>query len=208
MMMKHYFYAALCAATLGFTGCATTPTQPKTFDQLGQFSTTPLNQSSYRVSFTAPTRMDWGTAEEVTLVKAAQTTLKNGYQFFKVLNDPSNRVQQAPRQAVVYAVPNYYPYGYARRYPGYWPDPLYGSREVVNVDPVQVAYSIELYPANQAPKDAFDARLILQSLGAKYGLSPSGELLKPQLTSTSKKDDTCQTTLSARTCNVINASPL
>ena len=43
-----------------------------------------------------------------------------------------------------------------------------------------MAYTIECFKANQAPQDAFDARLILQSLGAKYGLSPSGAVLQPQ----------------------------
>lgn len=38
--------------------------------------------------------MSFGTAEEITLLKAAQTTVQNGFQFFRVLNDqvivPSN----------------------------------------------------------------------------------------------------------------------
>jgi hypothetical protein len=179
-MMKKYLYGAVLSSLLLMTGCVTTPTKPQTFDQLGKFSTTPLNQNMYRVSFQAPLRMDWGTAEEIALVKSAQITLQNGFQFFKVLNDPSNRMTQAPRQAVVYSAPTYYP-GFYRRYPGYWPDPFYSSREVVDIDPIQVIYSIECYKANAAPQEAFDARLILQSLGAKYGLSPTGQVL-PALT--------------------------
>lgn len=163
---------------LALTGCATTPSKPLTFNQLGQFNTVPLNAQSFRISFEARPNMSFHTAEEITLVKSAQTTLKNGYQFFKVLNDPSNRSQQPPRQAVVYSPPMYYPYGYGYRR-GYWHDPFYDTPQVVNVDPVQVSYSIECYKQNQAPKDAFDARLILQSLGNKYGLSPTGEVLQP-----------------------------
>ncbi len=33
----------------------------------------------------------------------------------------------------------------------------------------------------EAPSDAFDASLILQSLGQKYGLSPTGQVLAPQV---------------------------
>lgn len=183
--MKKYLYVAALTSLLILTGCATTPSKPKTFDQLGKFSTTPLNQHMYRVSFQAPLRMDWGTAEEIALVKSAQTAILNGFSFFKVLNDPSNRVTQTPRQAVVYSAPNYYPYGFYRRYPGYWPDPFYGSPEVVDLDPIQVVYSIECYTPHTAPQDAFDARLILQSLGAKYGLSPTGQVLPPPTTSPS-----------------------
>lgn len=95
-----------------------TPSKPLTFDQLGQFSNTPLNAQSYRISFQARPNMSFGTAEEITLVKAAQTTLQNGFRYFKVLNDPSN-VNQPPRKAVVYPTPMYAPYGYYRRYPGF-----------------------------------------------------------------------------------------
>ncbi len=60
-------------------------------------------------------------------------------------------------------------------------DPFYDSPRVVNIDPVEVSYSIECYKDQKtASKDAFDASLILQSLGKKYGLSPSGAVLLPQ----------------------------
>ncbi len=80
----------------------------------------------------------------------------------------------------VYPYGYYRPYGYSRRYPGFWPDPFYDQPYTVTLDPAQVAYTIECFKAGQEPKDAFDARLILQSLGAKYGVSPSGQVLQPQ----------------------------
>ena len=62
----------------------------------------------------------------------------------------------------------YYPYGYYRRYPGFWPDPFYDMPRVVNIDPVQVSYTIECYKdQKKAPDDAFDTYLILKSLGQK-----------------------------------------
>ncbi|MEK7739666.1 MAG: hypothetical protein AAB326_06505, partial [Pseudomonadota bacterium] len=106
------------AAALTITGCATTPSKPRTFDQLGQYTTVPLNDHSYRISFQGNSNMSFGTAEEINLVKAAQTTLLNGFTYFKVLDDPSNRTQQPPRKAVVYPSSNYYPYGWGyRRHP-------------------------------------------------------------------------------------------
>ena len=39
----------------------------------------------------------------------------------------------------------------------------------------------------QQSPDAFDAHLILQSLGQKYGLSPTGDVLQPPAPSQSKK---------------------
>jgi hypothetical protein len=41
-----------------------------------------------------------------------------------------------------------------------------------------VSYTIQCFKDQKsAPEDAFDATLILQSLGAKYGLSPTGQPL-------------------------------
>lgn len=166
------------AAVLALAGCATTPKKPRTFDQLGSFASYPLNRSSYRISFKADAHTSYGTAEEITLVKAAQTTVLNGFHFFKVLDDPSNRTQKPPRQAVIYSSPSYYPYYY--RHSAFWPDPFYDVPQVVTLDPVEVSYSIECYKDQKtAPQDAFDAYLILQSLGQKYGVSPSGQVLPP-----------------------------
>ncbi|RKG29581.1 CC0125/CC1285 family lipoprotein [Acinetobacter tianfuensis] len=176
--MKKLILCAAFAASLGLSGCATSPSKPLTFDQLGKFSTTPLNAQTYRISFQAIPNMSYGTAEEITLLKAAQATVQNGFQFFKVNDDPSNRTQQPPRKAVVYPTPMPYPYGYYRRHPAFWPDPFYDMPQVVTLDPVQVSYTIECYKNQKtAPQDAFDARLILQSLGSKYGLSATGEVL-------------------------------
>ena len=184
--MKNSIIGLSMVIAIALSGCATTPSKPLTFDQLGQFSNTPLNAQSYRISFQARPNMSFGTAEEITLVKAAQTTVQNGFRYFKVLDDPSNR-NQPPRQAVVYSSPMYYPYGYYRRYPGLWPDPFYDMPHVVTIDPVQVSYSIECYKdQKKAPDDAFDAYLILKSLGQKYGLSPSGQILPPPVPKTAK----------------------
>lgn len=178
--MKTFILGLTAAAVIGLSGCASTPTKPRTFDQLGQFSTTPLNQQTYRINFKALPNMSFGTAEEIALLKSAQTTVQHGFQFFKVIDDPSNRTQQPPRQAVVYPTPMYNPYGYYRRGPFAWPDPFYDAPYSVTVESAQVAYTIHCYKEKEAPSDAFDARLILQSLGQKYGLSTTGEVLQPQ----------------------------
>lgn len=178
--MKTWYLSLALATALSLSGCATTPSKPLSFAELGQFSATPLNAQTYRISFQATPNMSYGTAEEITLVKAAQATLQNGFQLFKVSDDPSNRSQQPPRKAVVYASPIYPPSGFYRRHPAFWPDPFYDMPQVVSLDPVQVSYTIECFKNNKAaPHDAFDASLILQSLGAKYGLSATGEPLVP-----------------------------
>ena len=182
--MKKTMIGMAIVIAIALSGCTTTLSKPRTFDQLGSFTTTPLNNKTFRVGYQGSPNMGFGTAEEITLVKSAQTTVLNGFQYFKVLNDPSNRNQQRPRQAVVYPAPMYpyYGYGYGhRRFPGYF-DPYYNMPpQVVNVDPVQVSYTIECFKDKKsAPSDAFDARLILQNLGQKYGVSPTGQVLQPE----------------------------
>lgn len=180
--MKKTFIGLTMVAVLVLSACVTTPSQPRTFDQLGQFSTIPLNTQTYRINFQGNSNMSFGMAEEITLLKSAQTAVLNGFQFFKVMDDPSNRTQQPPRQAVVYPS-QMYPYGYGygfRRFPGYY-DPFYNMPQVINVDPVQVSYTINCFKDKKsAPTDAFDARLILQSLGQKYGVTATGQVLQPQ----------------------------
>lgn len=181
--MKKLYIGLLVLAMGAMSACTTLPSKPVSFDQLGQYQSYPLNAKSFRVSFKTDRNLSYGTAEEITLLKSAQTAVQHGFSFFKVLDDPSNRNQQPPRQAVVYPAPMYnpYPYGYYRNRHAPFYDPyFYGAPQVVQVDPTEVSYSIECFKDKaSAPSDAFDARLILQSLGQKYGVSPTGEVLPP-----------------------------
>ena len=185
--MKTLLMCTPLLVALTFTGCASVPSQPRTFDQLGQFTAYPLNNKTYRVGFQADNNLSYGTAEEITLLKAAQTTVKNGFRYFTVVDDPSNARHKTQRQAVIYPTPSYYPYGYYRRHPAFWPDPFYDMPQVVNLDPIQVSYTIECFQTQQQSPDAFDAQLILQSLGQKYGLSPTGDVLQPPAPPQNKK---------------------
>lgn len=185
--MKKIMMGLLLGSSLILGGCSTL-SQPLTFNQLGQFTSIPLNNNIFRIGFQTNANISYGSAEEIALLKAAQTTVQNGFQYFKVMNDPSNTVQQPARQAVVYPTPMYYPPNFYHRYPGYWSDPFYNMPQVINVEPAQVAYTIECFKDEKsAPQDAFDASLILKSLGPKYGVSATGEVLLPPEKSSTKK---------------------
>lgn len=168
----------ICCSVL-LLGCATVPKQPKTFDQLGHYQTIPLNSATYRISFKADDNdLSYGSAEEITLLKAAQVTVQQQYDFFKVLNDPSNQFNQRnQRKVTVYHNRPYYPYG--RFHGPYWYDPFYDSPYSVYAEPVEISYSIQVFKKDQAPHDAFDAHRILHSLGGKYGLAADGSNLPP-----------------------------
>ncbi|MEB3754924.1 CC0125/CC1285 family lipoprotein [Acinetobacter sp. MD2(2019)] len=191
--MKKMLLAAMVSSAVLLSACSTLPSKPRTFNQLGQFSSYPLNAQSFRISFKTDRDINYGMAEEITLVKAAQTTVKNGFRYFKVVNDPSNRTQHPPRQTVVYSAPPpmFYPYGPYRASPFAY-DPFYRMPQVVTLEPTEVSYTIECFKdQKKRPEDAFDATLILKSLGAKYGLTPFGDILEPQ-TSTTPQTRTAQ----------------
>ena len=189
--MKKIYIGLLLLAMGSLSACSTMPSKPLSFDKLGQFEAYPLNTQSFRVSFKTDRSLSYGTAEEIALLKSAQTALKHDFAFFKVLDDPSNRTQKAPRQAVVYPAPMYnpYPYGYYRgRHTPFYDPFFYNQPQVVQIDPTEVSYSIECFKNKaSAPSDAFDAKLILQSLGPKYGLGPTGEVLPVEPTAPKAK---------------------
>ncbi len=190
--MHNIVKGIILTSFLLFVGCATVPKQPKTFNQLGQYQQIPLNASTYRISFRATSDLSYGNAEEIALLKSAQVTVQQGFDSFKVLDDPSNQInQKQPRQAVVYPDRYYYPFAYRpyspfgyRPYgygysPYYWDDPFFDMPYVVNVDPVEISYTIEMFKQEVAPGDAFDAHRILKALGAKYGLREDGTVIVP-----------------------------
>lgn len=168
-------------ACLVLSACASSPKSSPQLHLNGHFSTVPLNAQSYRIRLQAPAHMSQGTAEEMTLVKSAQLTVQQGFTHFKLLNDPSQ--QSAPRQQTVVYQPPVYPPFYAphsRYYSPFWDDPFFNRpTAVVYNEPVDVVYHIEMFKEN-SPNDAFDARLILQHLGQKYGVSATGDIISPQ----------------------------
>lgn len=181
--LRPVMLGAICVVFI--SGCATTPPQPRTFNQLGQFGQVALNNALYRISFKAPSNMPYSNAEEINLLHAAQVTVQQGFDAFKVINDPSNRInEQQPRQAVVYPdrsfySPFYTPYGYGRYRYSMWDDPFFNAPYVVDVPPREISYTVQMYKTQLAPADTFEARRILQSLGAKYGVRPDGSVIVP-----------------------------
>lgn len=172
----------LLALMFSISGCALSPSKPLSFDQLGQFSAYQLSNQSFRISYKARDGISYAQAQNIALVKAAQTTVLNGDQYFMILNGPTT-VNQRPKTEVVY--PNVGwgmapgPWGWG---PG-WGDPFYAMPQTINTSSAEIAYNIECYKEGQAPEKAYDARLILKSIGAQYGVTATGQVLIPQATS-------------------------
>lgn len=159
----------LLAGCLMLGGCATL-NAPPTFNQLGNFSTYPLNAQTFRIRFDARQNISYGTAQEIALVQSARTTIQQGFRYFEVMNDPSNR-NAPPRQSIVY---NNNPVLFPRPFLNPWND----VPQVITTEPSEVSYTINCYKTAQNP-NAFDAKLILQNLGAKYGINENGAIIVP-----------------------------
>ncbi|ALH95790.1 hypothetical protein AOY20_09750 [Acinetobacter equi] len=170
------------ALVMTMSGCALAPTQPLTFNQLGEFSAYPLSKESFRIAYKARDSISYSQAQNITLVKAAQTAVLNGYQYFTILNGPTT-VNRKPQTEVVYPNAGWAPGPWGPMGgmgPG-WSDPFYGMPQTVTTGPAEIAYNIECYKNEQdAPTKAYDARLILQSIGSQYGVTPTGQVLTPQ----------------------------
>lgn len=182
-MMFVYKILVAIVLTCLLNACTSMPKSTKSYDLSQHFSAIPLNEQSYRIRLQAPAHFSQATAEEMTLVKSAQMTIEQGFSHFKVVNAPH---EQAPRQTVVYHQPTY-PAFYAPHYAHYYSrnpayysflnDPFFNPpTTVVYSEPVDVVYQIEMYKEN-IPQDAFDARLILQHIGQKYGISSTGKAI-------------------------------
>ncbi|OTG85346.1 hypothetical protein B9T31_12790 [Acinetobacter sp. ANC 4558] len=181
--MKKLIPASIALAlVMTMSGCAITPTQPLTFNQLGEFSAYPLSKESFRISYKARDSVSYSQAQNITLVKAAQTAVLNGYQYFTILNGPTT-VNRKPQSEVVYPNAGWGagPWGpWAGFGPG-WSDPFYGVPQTIRTGSAEIAYNIECYQNEKdAPAKAYDARLILQSIGSQYGVTPTGQVLTPQ----------------------------
>jgi hypothetical protein len=57
--MKRLLICTPLLVALTLAGCATVPSKPRTFDQLGQFTAYPLNNKTYRIGFQADNNLSW-----------------------------------------------------------------------------------------------------------------------------------------------------
>lgn len=175
------------ALLLSMSGCALTPSKPLSFNQLGEFSAYPLSEQDFRISYKARDSISYSQAQNITLVKAAQTAVLNGFQYFTILNGPTT-VHRKPQTEEVYPNEGWGPgpgaWGPGGGWgPGGWgpSDPFYGMPQTIRTGTSEIAYNIECYKTKaNAPAKAYDAQLILQSIGAQYGVTPTGQVLPPQ----------------------------
>lgn len=175
-ILKRTPVLAVLAASLTLTACATaTPYQPVGHaGQRGGYAEQQLESNRFRVSFAGNSITSREQVETSLLLRAAELTVQNGFDWFSTVNRATDRDSR------LYATPDpfYYdrfgPYWgpswrYYRR--GYWSawDPWMNDRDIRQVDRYEATAEIIMgrgpKPANDV--NAFDAREVIANLSSR-----------------------------------------
>ncbi|WP_339691734.1 hypothetical protein [uncultured Parasphingorhabdus sp.] len=176
--------AAALLMTLLLLGCATaTPYQPQSAGQrvAGGYSENRLADTKYRVRFAGNTLTSRDTVEGYLLYRAAELTVQNGYDWFRITDhttetDRRTFVERSPRYEPYYGSiylnwrPHwrYYRSGVWSTWHPYGRDPFWSfDTDVRTVERFEAEAEIVMRRGSM-PVDAsraFDARKVLQDLG-------------------------------------------
>ena len=175
--------AGLALGALALAACATaTPYQSvnaQTGDHYG-FLDQQIESDRYRISFRGNSLTDRSTVETYLLYRAAELTLTNGYDYFRMIDSDTERNTQ-------YRSTGFGPSGfgslYSPHYRGFYPswsyyhpyygwhsayDPFWSGRgaDLREVNRYEASAEIKLYRGTKPSNDesAFDARQVLQNL--------------------------------------------
>ena len=173
--MKHLLIAASAALVLG--ACATaTPYQPQGYGGVrGGYAEQRLEDNRYRVTFAGNSVTSRDIVEMSLLLRSAELTVQNGYDWFSTVNRATDRDTRYFTMPDPFYASRYGPYWdpywrFQRR--GYWSrwDPFWGNDfDVQQVDRYEASAEI-LMGRGAKPADdpnAFDAREVIQNLGPR-----------------------------------------
>lgn len=179
--MRHRFLRpVLLAATaaLALSACATaTPYGPAGYGSRYGYSEQRVDADRYRVSFSGNSVTSREQVEMGLLLRAAEVTRENGYDWFATVNravDRDVRLQATPDP---FYYDRYSPFWgpswryYRRGYWSPWGDPFWGSRDfdVREIDRFEASAEIVMGRGNKPAGDpnAFDAGEVISNLGPR-----------------------------------------
>ena len=179
--MRHRFLRpVLLAATaaLALSACATaTPYGPAGQGSRYGYSEQRVDADRYRVSFSGNSVTSRDQVEMALLLRAAEVTAENGYDWFATVNRATDRDVRLQATPDPFYYDRYGPYWgpswryYRRGYWSPWGDPFWGSRDfdVREIDRYEASAEIVMgrgaKPANDP--NAFDAREVISNLGPR-----------------------------------------
>lgn len=177
MRFNNFTAAGLAlASALTLTACASTPAYgPANAQGYGGYSEQRIEGDRYRVSFSGRTTTSRATVESGLLLRSAEITLQNGYDWFSTNNRSTERETRYYPSRDPFYWDRYSPYWgpswrFYRR--GYWSawDPFWGSSfDWDRVERFEASQEILLHrgPKPQGDPNAFDAREIVSNLGPR-----------------------------------------
>jgi hypothetical protein len=159
--------ASVLALGLGLSACETaTPYQPATPNAGGGFTDQKVDDTHFTVTFQGNSVTSRKTVENYLLYRAAELTVKQGFDWFEMVD----RKTHNDRQAYV-AGPYWEPYWHVhhRGWLGggaYWGDPYWGA-DIQTIDRYEAEAEVAI---GQGPKPAsdpkaFDAHQVMANLG-------------------------------------------
>ncbi|MFA4892800.1 hypothetical protein [Brevundimonas sp.] len=177
--MRHRFLKpALLAATaaLALSACATaTPYGPAGVDSRYGYAEQRIDADRYRVSFSGNSVTSRDQVEMALLLRAAEVTTQNGYDWFATVNRATDRDVRLQATPDPFYYDRYSPFWgpswryYRRGLWSPWGDPFGRDFDVREIDRFEASAEIVMgrgaKPANDP--NAFDAREVISNLGPR-----------------------------------------
>ena len=185
--LRHAAAAACAAAILMLSGCATSTAsapayRPQASGEGAGYADQQINATRYRVSFVGDTQTSRGQVEDFLLRRAAEITVRAGYNYFAFDNRSIETDTNLYRTNDSWDPVNGLAFGLGRRYPGRAEHFAMGStpafwseKEAVPITRYTARSEVVLLPPDQVGThpDALAAREILRYLSPEF-LAGSG----------------------------------
>ena len=183
MFRKTAAFAAVLLLSAGLAACATpTPYQPlvKGHATSGGFSELRLEPNRFRVTFAGNSLTSRETVEGYLLFRAAELTVQNGYDWFRIVDRDTDKKVQSYVEPDPFYRPWYGGFGYWRpswRYYGqgygwrgwdpFWGDPFWADRvDIRTIERYEASAEIVMQHGAKPADDprAFDAHAVMDNL--------------------------------------------
>ncbi len=164
----------LASSALILSACATqTPYAARSSDDSYGFSEQRIESNRYRVTFRGNSLTSRETVEDYLLYRAAELTLKNGYDYFTVVEDDTEKTTRYRSSG--FAGPIYY--GRGRRFPYYgygydWGPSRYDYELRESNRYTAIAYIVMVKGQKPNKATAYNAREVVDNLG--------GNIIRPE----------------------------
>ncbi|HST91195.1 MAG TPA: hypothetical protein VLJ13_03275 [Brevundimonas sp.] len=185
--MRHRLFKPVllaAVATLALSACATaTPYAPAGYGSRYGYAEQRIDADRFRVSFSGNSVTSRDQVEMALLLRAAEVTAENGYDWFATVNRATDRDVRLQATPDPFYRDRYSPFGYSRYSPfwgpswryyrrGYWSpwaDPFGPELDIREIDRYEATAEIVMGRGAKPSDDpnAFDAREVMQNLGPR-----------------------------------------